>query len=250
MAKDQREKNTPDLPLESVAKTPHVNLAVQSITAKMAASGIGKDRENTNGPRFKFRGIDDIFNVLAKEYVADKIIILPAYSDRVATEYESKGGGRMVNVAISGTYRLVSLVDGSELVSGPFVGEAMDSSDKATNKAMSIAYKYFAIQTFAIPVVGDEDPDGHSPQVEAKAGAKKQQADASAQQPKADAPQESVADAIARLGGTKEARAKLKKLITGAYDVVLLDDIDAGDVPAAIKRMEEYVAKAGQKKAA
>ncbi|SPW12874.1 Uncharacterised protein [Cronobacter sakazakii] len=30
-------------------------------------------------------------------------------------------------------------------------GEAMDSGDKATNKAMSIAYKYAAFQAFCIP---------------------------------------------------------------------------------------------------
>ena len=38
-------------------------------------------------------------------------------------------------------------------------GEAMDSADKATNKAMSAAYKYAAIQAFCIPTEGDNDAD-------------------------------------------------------------------------------------------
>ena len=32
----------------------------------------------------------------------------------------------------------------------------MDSGDKATNKAMSAAYKYMALQVFCIPTVGDD----------------------------------------------------------------------------------------------
>jgi hypothetical protein len=35
----------------------------------------------------------------------------------------------------------------------------MDSGDKATNKAMSAAYKYAALQTFCIPTEGDNDAD-------------------------------------------------------------------------------------------
>ena len=35
----------------------------------------------------------------------------------------------------------------------------MDSADKATNKAMSAAYKYMAMQTFCIPTEGDNDAD-------------------------------------------------------------------------------------------
>ena len=40
-------------------------------------------------------------------------------------------------------------------------GEAMDSGDKATNKAMSVALKYLLIQTFQIPVTGEAN-DGDS----------------------------------------------------------------------------------------
>jgi hypothetical protein len=40
----------------------------------------------------------------------------------------------------------------------------MDSADKATNKAMSAAYKYAAFQAFAIPTEGDNDADAHTPE--------------------------------------------------------------------------------------
>jgi hypothetical protein len=47
----------------------------------------------------------------------------------------------------------------------------MDTSDKATNKAMSAAYKYAALQAFAIPTEGDNDADSHTPEVAPKAPA-------------------------------------------------------------------------------
>jgi hypothetical protein len=47
-------------------------------------------------------------------------------------------------------------------------GEAMDSADKATNKAMSAAFKYVVMQTFCIPTEGDNDADATSHEVAGK----------------------------------------------------------------------------------
>ncbi len=41
-------------------------------------------------------------------------------------------------------------------------GEAMDSGDKSTNKAMSAAYKYAAMQAFCIPTEGDHDTENQT----------------------------------------------------------------------------------------
>jgi hypothetical protein len=49
-------------------------------------------------------------------------------------------------------------VDGSS-VSATVIGEAMDSGDKATNKSMSIAFKYACFQVFCIPTEEMRDPD-------------------------------------------------------------------------------------------
>jgi hypothetical protein len=52
--------------------------------------------------------------------------------------------------------------DGSN-VTAVGVGEAMDSSDKASNKAMSAAHKYVLMETFLIPTkdVKDVEKDEH-----------------------------------------------------------------------------------------
>jgi hypothetical protein len=44
----------------------------------------------------------------------------------------------------------------------------MDSGDKATNKAMSAAYKYACMQSFCIPTEGDNDADAQTHQVAPK----------------------------------------------------------------------------------
>jgi len=58
----------------------------------------------------------------------------------------------------------VSCRDGS-LHTVTMFGEAMDSADKATNKAMSAAYKYACLQAFCIPTEGMmPDADATTPQ--------------------------------------------------------------------------------------
>lgn len=143
---------------------PRVYAAIDAITKAMARDGIAKDRKNEQ-QRYNFRGIDDVLNALSTLYAEHHIFVLPAYGNRTATERETKTGGALFNVVLEGTYRIKSALDGSEVASGPFIGEAMDSADKATNKAMSAAYKYFAIQTFSIPTEGDNDADAttHEP---------------------------------------------------------------------------------------
>ena len=48
------------------------------------------------------------------------------------------------------------------------IGEGMDSGDKATNKAMAIAFKYACFQVFCIPTEEMNDPDSESPEAQPK----------------------------------------------------------------------------------
>jgi hypothetical protein len=61
-------------------------------------------------------------------------------------------------------FALVSGEDGSSHVIST-IGEAMDSGDKATNKAMSAAYKYALMQAFCIPTEGDNDSENQTHEV-------------------------------------------------------------------------------------
>lgn len=132
--------------------------AINNVQAALSVDGIGKNRTNTQGATYKFRGIDDVLNALAPLLAKHQLCILPRVISRECTERLSKSGGNLFYVTVEAEFDFVSTEDGSKHTVKTY-GEAMDSSDKATNKAMSAAYKYAALQAFAIPTEGDNDAD-------------------------------------------------------------------------------------------
>ena len=136
--------------------------AINAIQADLAKEGITKNRKNQQ-QGYNFRGIDDVFNALSPLLAKHGLCILPRILTRHCDERQSKNGGVMSYVTVEAEFDFVCASDGSKHVVRTF-GEAMDSADKATNKAMSAAYKYAAFQAFAIPTEGDNDADAHTPQ--------------------------------------------------------------------------------------
>lgn len=154
--------------------------AINAVQSALAKTGIAKDRTNTQGAGYKFRGIDDVYNAIAPLLAEHGLCILPRMLTRSCEDRLTKAGGNLFYVTVEAEFDVVSALDGSKHTIRTF-GEAMDSGDKATNKAMSAAYKYAAFQMFAIPTEGDNDADGHSHDV-----ASRQQAAKPAQQPTPD----------------------------------------------------------------
>lgn len=130
---------------------------IANVAKDMSTQGISKGRENKQ-QGFKFRGIDDVFNALAPSLVRHGLVILPRMVSRTVTERQNKSGGALFYVIVEAEFDFVAAEDGSKHTIRTF-GEAMDSGDKATNKAMSAAYKYAAFQAFCIPTEGDNDAD-------------------------------------------------------------------------------------------
>lgn len=155
--------------IEPVAMPSHtVYQAINRVQAELAGIGISKDRRNTQGSGYNFRGIDDVYNVVSPLLAKHGLCILPRMLSRVCEERQSKSGGALFYVTVEAEFDLVSSHDGSKHTIKTF-GEAMDSGDKATNKAMSAAYKYAAFQAFAIPTEGDNDADSTTHEVKVKA---------------------------------------------------------------------------------
>lgn len=134
---------------------PQVLRGIQQVIAAFAENGIGKNRKNES-QGFKFRGIDDVMNRMAQHLNEANLVIAPNIRKREVHERVNSRGNPLFYVTVEVEYTIFSTVDGSHVVC-TVPGEAMDSGDKATNKALSIAYKYMAFQLFAIPI--DEDPD-------------------------------------------------------------------------------------------
>ncbi len=129
-----------------------VYAAISAVAAQMAKDGISKSRTNAQ-QGFKFRGIDETLNALAPVLSSHGLVVLPRMLSRELTERQSRNGGVLFSVVVDSEFDFVAVEDGSKHTVKTY-GEAMDSGDKATNKAMSIAYKYAAFLAFCIPVEG------------------------------------------------------------------------------------------------
>jgi hypothetical protein len=144
-----------------------VYAAITAVTAELAKVGLAKTNTNSQ-QNYKFRGIDDVYGVLSPILARNKLCILPRVTSRTVTERATKSGGALFYTALTVEFDLVSAEDGSKHTVCT-VGEAMDSGDKSSNKAMSAAYKYACFQAFCIPTEGDNDADGQSHDVRSKA---------------------------------------------------------------------------------
>ncbi len=136
--------------------------AISAILGEMALQGIGKDSKNKS-QGWQFRGIDAVYNALAPLLAKHDLLILPRISNRTVCEKLTKNGGTVFYVTVDAEFDFVSSKDGSKHTVKT-IGEAMDSGDKATNKAMSIALKYAAFQTFFIPTeatMSDADKEAY-----------------------------------------------------------------------------------------
>lgn len=139
--------------------------AIAAVQAELAREGISKARKNEQ-QGYKFRGIDDVYNALAPILAKHGLCVLPRCKSREVVERVNKNGTALFYVTVEAEFDFVCAEDGSKHTVGPMYGEAMDSGDKATNKAMSAAYKYAAMQAFAIPTEGDNDADATTHEVQ------------------------------------------------------------------------------------
>lgn len=108
---------------------------------------------------FNFRGIDAVVNALAPWMRAQGVIVLPTVLNY---QYDQIAVG--ANKSLVGHVRLevrYTFTDGKDTISAVVPGEAMDSGDKATAKAMSVAFRTALLQVFFLPT-DEKDPDEDS----------------------------------------------------------------------------------------
>lgn len=124
-------------------------LIYQKIPAIMREVGaVGKNKTN-QGQGYKFRGIDDMYNALHEHLSSAGVFATPRVMRREREERTSKNGGVTIYTILD-VEHIFYAEDGSN-VSVITTGEAMDSGDKSSNKAMSAAFKYALMEIFCIP---------------------------------------------------------------------------------------------------
>lgn len=144
----------------SEERIPMIYSAICGVMEDIGAVG----KNDTNKQQgFKYRGIDAVMNALNPAMLKHKIFCVPEVLEQNREERTTMKGSTLIYSVCRIKYTFFT-VDGSS-VQAVVVGEGMDSGDKATNKAMAVAFKYACFQTFCIPTENlMDDPDAETPE--------------------------------------------------------------------------------------
>lgn len=123
---------------------------------KRQVAPVGKDSHNSQ-QNFKFRGVDAVVNAAAAALDEHGVITVPVLEKYEYGQVEvGNNRTRMAHVRVEVTYEFYG--PRGDCFRAKVPGEAMDSGDKGTAKAMSVAYRTCLIQTLNLPT-GEPDPD-------------------------------------------------------------------------------------------
>ena len=132
----------------------------QALNEVMKEVGAVKKNDRNASQGFNFRGIDAVVNAVSPALQKHGVIVVPSVEDY---EYASVEIGKnrtvMGHVRVKVTYTFIGA--GGDAIKATVVGEAMDSGDKATAKAMSVAFRTALLQTLSLPT-DEPDPDSQS----------------------------------------------------------------------------------------
>lgn len=169
--------------------------------------------KSKQGAGYKFRGVDDVYAALQLILAKHGVFTVPEVLEERSEERLSKSGGNLIYRILKIKYHFFA--DDGSFFPCVVIGEGMDSGDKASNKAMSVAHKYACIQTFLIPTSEPKDPELDGIETSPK--------------------QEFYA-------GTPEQKKKLFAKMTGE-DVDLMKDVHQSMMGVEMTRMEEILKK-------
>ena len=129
-----------------------------------AAEKIGAiTKEKRNAQQgYNFRGIDDVLNGVHPVFAELQITPVPQVLESRREERTTVKGGNLIYTVLLVAVTFYA-TDGSS-VRAVVQGEAMDSADKSSNKAMSAAFKYACFQVLSIPTEETEDADATTPE--------------------------------------------------------------------------------------
>lgn len=133
----------------------------ETINAVMEEIGaVGKNSRNEK-QKYMYRGVDDVMNALNPAFTKHKLFMVPEVVSQKREERQTANEKNLIYSVLSVKYTFYA-EDGSSIYT-IVPGEGMDSGDKASNKAMSAAFKYACFQTFCIPTEEMQDPDAETP---------------------------------------------------------------------------------------
>lgn len=132
----------------------------QAMSAIMKEVGAIAKKDKNTSQGFNFRGIDSVVNAVSPALQKHGVIVVPSVEDyEYATVEIGRNRTAMGHVKVKVTYTFIG--GNGDAIKATVVGEAMDSGDKATAKAMSVAFRTALLQALALPT-DEPDPDSQS----------------------------------------------------------------------------------------
>ena len=125
-----------------------MTVAEAILKVSFSVGKIEKNGEASFGSKYKYQKWDDVLPEVRNACILHNLTIVPNVTQVVP-------GEKKVIVMIN--YVLICGDDRQEF---GFAGESLNGDDKAIQKAITSATKYFFLKTFMIPCEGDIDPDG------------------------------------------------------------------------------------------
>lgn len=136
--------------------------AIHEAICKIMEEGAVVSKSSRNQQQgFNYRGIDAVMNIFNPLLARHGVFVIPEVIEQHRESRTNAKGNTLLYSILTVNVHFYAQ-DGSE-VCATVVGEGMDSGDKASNKALSAAYKYALFQTFCIPTEELSDPDADSP---------------------------------------------------------------------------------------
>lgn len=188
---------------------------VRLLSQVMEDVGAVKKGDRNEHQKFTFRGIDAVTNAVSPALRKHGVIVVPQVIDyqydTITVGNPAKSMGH-VRVLVRYTFHAS---DGSSLETVT-PGESFDSGDKATAKAMSVAFRTCLIQALCLPT-DETDPDAETFQRATPKGSPNHPANQRAvSQTKQAAPvSEPKQDVVVRIDGAEMANGKQLGLLRG-----------------------------------
>lgn len=131
-------------------RIPPISMAIANVKAELGP--IGKKHRDDRG--IAYRKGDDVIDAIAPLLVKHQIITVPETLEVQVANVEvgkNRANMRFINVRVKYTF----IGPAGDSLQAVTPGEAMDSGDRATAKAMSVAYRTVLTQMFTISTSGD-----------------------------------------------------------------------------------------------
>lgn len=118
---------------------------------------IGKaEQYDAAGTKYKFRGVDTAVNAFSPVTLRHGVNVIPVKKVAVYRETKTSGGKPQCDCTVTVTWRIYGPMD--DFFEAESCGQALDTQDKASAKAQSVAFRVLLFEAGMIPT-RDPDPE-------------------------------------------------------------------------------------------